>query len=129
MKLSVKSATVVIAAFAAASAFTCGSAAGQAGPVVDTAVPIIVRAVTHHKASPYPKIQGTVMNATIAEITVREKDNELAVQSFSLSEEAAAQMQKIIDRGGYQYGDKVTIYYDPQTRKAMKIKGKPSKPL
>ena len=129
MKLSVKSATVVMAAIAAASAFVCGAAAGQAVPVMDTAVPIIVGAVTHHKASPYPKIQGTVMNATIAEITVREKDNELAIQSFSLSEEAAAKMQKIIDKGGYQYGDKVTIYYDPQTRKAIKIKGKPSKPL
>jgi len=38
-------------------------------------------------------------------------------------------MQKIIDKGGYQYGDKVTVYYDPATRKAMKIKGKPSKSL
>jgi len=129
MKLTVKSAAVVTVAFAAVGAFACGTAAGQAAPVVDTAVPIIVRALKPHKASPYPKIQGTVMNATIAEITVRERDNELAIQSFSLSEEAAAKMQKIIDKGGYQYGDKVTIYYDPQTRKAIKIKGKPSKPL
>ena len=24
-------------------------------------------------------------------------------------------MQQIIDKGGYQYGDKVTVYYDPAT--------------
>jgi ribosomal protein L21E len=38
-------------------------------------------------------------------------------------------MQQIVDKGGYQYGDKVTILYDPTTQKAMKIKGKPSKPV
>jgi len=38
-------------------------------------------------------------------------------------------MQQIIDKGGYQYGDKVTILYEPATLRAMKIKGKPSKPL
>jgi hypothetical protein len=37
-------------------------------------------------------------------------------------------MQKIVDKGGYQYGDKVTIYYNPSTMQAMKVKGKPSKP-
>jgi hypothetical protein len=38
-------------------------------------------------------------------------------------------MQKIVDKGGYQYGDKVTVYYDPQSHTALKIKGKPSRPL
>jgi hypothetical protein len=38
-------------------------------------------------------------------------------------------MQQIVDKGGYQYGDKVTIFYDPATMKAMDIKGKPSKPI
>lgn len=129
MNLGIKAAVVALAAMAGISGIACASAAGQVAPVVDTAVPIIVRAVKPHKASPYAKFQGTVMNATSAAITVRGRDNELSIQTFSLSEEAAAKMQKIIDKGGYQYGDKVTVYYDPQTRKAAKIKGKPSKPV
>jgi hypothetical protein len=38
-------------------------------------------------------------------------------------------MQKIIDKGGYQYGDKVTVYYDPTTHQAVRVKGKASKPI
>jgi hypothetical protein len=98
--------------------------------VVDTVVPIIVSAV---KPKPKPtglaKFQGYVQHANIAQITVRAKGNDLAIQTFGLSESAAAKMQQIVDKGGYQYGDKVTILYDPATQKAIKIKGKPSKPV
>jgi len=31
-------------------------------------------------------------------------------------------MQKIVDQGGYQYGDKVTILYESATSKAVKVK-------
>jgi hypothetical protein len=98
--------------------------------VVDTAVPIIVNAV---KPKPKPtglaKFEGFVQHANIAQITVRAKGNDLSIQTFPLSEAASAKMQQIVDKGGYQYGDKVTIFYDPATQKAMKIKGKPSKPV
>jgi hypothetical protein len=70
-----------------------------------------------------------VQNANIAQITVRAKGNDLSIQTFPLSEAAAGKMQQIIDKGGYQWGDKVTIFYDPATVKAIKIKGKPSKPV
>jgi len=53
----------------------------------------------------------------------------LALQTFSLGEKASAKMQQIIDKGGYQYGDKITVYYDPQSLKAVKFKGKPSRPI
>jgi hypothetical protein len=98
--------------------------------VVDTAVPIIISAI---KPTPKPsglvKFDGFVMHANIAQITVRAKGNDLAVRTFPLSQAAAAKMQQIIDRGGYQYGDKVTVLYDPASEKAVQIKGKPSKPL
>jgi acyl-homoserine lactone acylase PvdQ len=98
--------------------------------VVDTAVPIIVNAVKPKpKPSGLTKFEGYVQHANIAQITVRAKGNDLAIQTFSLSEAAAAKMQQIIDKGGYQWGDKVTIYYDPATLKAIKFKGKPSKPV
>jgi hypothetical protein len=96
--------------------------------VVDTAVPIIVNAIKP-KPSGLTKFEGYVQHANIAQITVRAKGNDLALQTFSLSEAAAAKMQQIIDKGGYQWGDKVTIYYDPSTLKAIKFKGKPSKPV
>ena len=98
--------------------------------IVDTAVPIIVSAV---KPKPKPnglaKFEGFVQHANIAQITVRAKGNDLAIQTFALSENAALKMQQIVDKGGYQYGDKVTILYDPATQKAIRIKGKPSKPV
>ena len=112
---------------AGAAVLASATRAQVPAPVVETAVPIIIQAVKPHKAPQGPKFEGTVMNASIAQITVRGKDNELAIQTFSLSPEAATKMQQIIDRGGYQYGDKVTIFYDPDTRKALKVKGKPSK--
>jgi hypothetical protein len=53
----------------------------------------------------------------------------MAIRTFPLSQEASDKMQKIIDKGGYQYGDKVTVYYVPATSQAIKFKGKPSKPI
>ncbi len=38
-------------------------------------------------------------------------------------------MQKIFDAGGYQYGDKVAILYKPGSTVALRIAGKPSKPI
>ena len=117
----------------AAAGVYCPSAAAQGAVVpviVDTAGPVIVNAV---KPKPKPtglaKFEGFVMHANIAQITARAKGNDLAILTFSLSQEASAKMQQIVDRGGYQYGDKVTVYYDPATMKAAKFKGKPSKPI
>jgi hypothetical protein len=119
---------------AAAGVFS--SPAAAQGPatvpliVADTAVPIIIAAV---KPKPKPtgldKFEGFVMNANNREITVRAKGNDLAIRTFPLSEAASAKMQKIVDSGGYQYGDKVTVFYEPATSKAIKFKGKPSKPI
>ena len=118
-----------LAAAVAACFATCAKAqvpAPIAEAAVDTAVPIIVKVLKPHK-DPHPKLEGTFVNATVAQITVRAKDNELDLQTFPLSEEASAKMLAIIDKGGYQYGDKVTVFYDADTKKALKVKGKPSK--
>ena len=98
--------------------------------IVSEAAPIVAKIVTpKHKDSGTPKFEGYVMNANLAQITVRAKGNDLGIQTFVLNQDTAAKMQKIIDKGGYQYGDKVTVYYDPQSKQAVKIKGKPSKAL
>jgi hypothetical protein len=100
-------------------------------PIIASEVaPIIVSAV---KPKPKPnglsKFEGTVMHANSVQITLKAMGNDLAIQTFPLSEAASAKMQLIIDRGGYQYGDKVKLEYDPQSLRVVKFKGKPSKPL
>ncbi|MGC1483892.1 MAG: hypothetical protein WA789_08870 [Candidatus Acidiferrum sp.] len=98
--------------------------------IVDTAVPIIVNTIKpKSKTVGLGKFEGYVMHANVAQITVRAKGNDLGLETFALSQRVAAKMQTIIDKGGYQYGDKVTVYYDPTTKQALKITGKPSKPL
>jgi hypothetical protein len=98
--------------------------------IVDTAVPLVVKAVKPKpKANGIAKFEGFVMNANIAQITARAKGSDMSIQTFSLSQEASGKMQQIVDKGGYQFGDKVTVYYDPTTMKAFRFKGKPSKPI
>ena len=134
MKRIVKIAAIGLALMLAEAGFFSCPAAAQAPVivpiVVDTAAPIIVAVV---KPKPKPtgldKFEGFVMHANNAQITVRAKGNDMAIRTFPLSQAASSSMQKIIDRGGYQYGDKVTIFYDPTTNKAIKIKGKASKPV
>jgi hypothetical protein len=131
MKLLRQPVLARIALLAAVAACCSAYASAQVpapvvGAAVDTAVPIIVGVVKPHRVS-QPKFEGTVVNATVAQITVRAKGNDMAIQTFPLSESASAKMLEIIDKGGYQYGDKVTVFYDPDSKKALKVKGKPSK--
>jgi hypothetical protein len=100
-------------------------------PIIASEVaPMVVAAV---KPKPKPtglsKFEGTVLHANSVQITVKAMGNDLSIQTFPLSEAASAKMQVIIDRGGYQYGDKVKLEYDPQSLRVVKFKGKPSKPL
>src|SRR6266852_2047216 len=126
MKRIVKVAVFGLPLMIAAAGFFSSPASVQAPVivpiVVDTAVPIIVDAV---KPKPKPtgldKFEGFVMHANTAQITVRAKGNDLGIRTFPLSEAASAKMQKI--------GDKVTVFYEPATSKAIKFKGKPSKPI
>ena len=133
MKLMSQSAILRCVLAASFSAFAAAASSAQvpasvAIPVAETAVPIIVNTLKPNKGPQPPKFEGTVLNATVAQITVRAKGNDMAIQTFALSPEASAKMLQIIDKGGYQYGDKVTVFFDPETKKALKVKGKPSKP-
>lgn len=101
------------------------------GPIIASeVVPIVVSAV---KPKPKPtglsKFEGTVLHANSVQITLKAMGNDLSIQTFPLSEAASLKMQQIIDKGGYQYGDKVKLEYDPQSMRVVKFKGKPSKSL
>jgi hypothetical protein len=109
---------------AAALAFLAAPAFAQ----VDTSKPIVVKS----NKPPKPKrevFKGEVMNATVAAITVRSQSDMRTIRTFSYSPAVSARMQQIIDKGGYQYGDKVTIETDPGSNVALQIKGKPSKSI
>jgi hypothetical protein len=98
--------------------------------IIDTAVPIVVNTIKpKSKTAGLGRFDGYVMHANTIQITVRAKGNDMSLQTFTLAERASAEMQAIVDKGGYQYGDKVTVYYDPTSLKALKVKGKPSRPL
>ena len=129
MKLAIHFGMKHVLAFAVLLGVSGAAVMAQDPVVVGTAAAIVVQTLKPKKQSPFPKFEGTVMNSNNVLITVRSKENELAVRTFMLSEEASAKMQKIIDKGGYQYGDKVTVFYDPTTNKALKVKGKASKPI
>jgi len=130
MKSLLKTAGLAAPAALVAAAFFCPPASAQAPIVLDTAVPILVNAIKPKpKANGLVKFEGFVMHANIAQITARQKGNDLTIQTFPLSQEASAKMQQIVDKGGFQYGDKVTIFYNPTTMQATKFKGKPSKPI
>ncbi|MBV9888860.1 MAG: hypothetical protein JO119_20140 [Acidobacteria bacterium] len=99
-------------------------------PVVETAVPIVVNTIkpkTNNNG--LAKFEGTVTNATTAQITVKAKGDDMAIRTFALAPAASTKMQQTIDKGGYQYGDKVTVMYDPNSLQAVKVKGKASKSL
>jgi tetrahydromethanopterin S-methyltransferase subunit C len=98
-------------------------------PVVETAVPIVVNTIKPKTNNGLAKFDGTVMNATTAQITVKAKGDDMSIRTFSLAPAASTKMQQTIDKGGYQYGDKVTVMYDPNSQQAVKIKGKASKSL
>ncbi|MBZ5662800.1 MAG: hypothetical protein LAO08_20560 [Acidobacteriia bacterium] len=81
-------------------------------------------------ASPKPlKTRFEVLHMFTNSIQVRSLVNGLEVHTFIYSDQIHDSMQKLFDQGGYQYGDKVEIWYMQGTEVALKIKGKPSKPL
>ncbi len=98
-----------------------------AGKSLPALVPVLLLSAFWCSPAAVAKFDGFVMNANIAQITVRAQGNDLTIQTFTLSQEAATKMQQTIDKGGFQYGDKVSVLYDPSSLKAVKIKGKPSK--
>jgi hypothetical protein len=73
------------------------------------------------------RFKGEVLHADMGSMTVRDRQNWRVVRTFSYSEKVRGQMQKIIDGGGFQYGDKVDIRYDANHDVALELRGRPAK--
>lgn len=91
---------------------------------VQTTRPIIIKAPKPKK----DKFKGTVVVANRAQLTVQSLANQRVVRTYQYSPKAWEKMVQVIDRGGYQYGDKVEVISEPGSDVALEIKGKPSKP-
>jgi hypothetical protein len=102
------------------------AAANVVAPVVVKVVDTVTRRKTPEGSS---WLKAEVVHADSHTIIVREQKNGMAIHTFNFAPELQDKMQAILDRGGFQYGDKIGILYMPGQTVALRIHGKPSKPL
>ncbi len=107
------------------------AAAAAAANVVAPVVVKVVDAVTRKKEIPEGSnwLKAEVVHADSHTIIVREQKNGMAIHTFNFAPELQDKMQAMLDRGGFQYGDKISILYMPGQTVALRIHGRPSKPL
>jgi len=74
------------------------------------------------------KARFEVLQMLYQSLQVRSVSDPREVHTFTYSPAIRAKMLSILNAGGYQYGDKVEIWYKHGEDVAFNIKGKPSKP-
>lgn len=112
-------------ALVAASCLSVPSARAQ----VTTGKPITVKIKTLKPPKPhYDTFRGVVLHMDAQSIIVRDPKNASIVKTFSYTPELSKRLKKLIDRGGYQYGDRVQLKYASGGTVAQSIAGKASKP-
>src|ERR1700730_6268359 len=73
------------------------------------------------------KVRFEVVRMLYQSLQVRSLADMRELHTFTYSPAIRDKMQKIFNDGGYQYGDKVVVWYQQGTAIALNIKGKPSK--
>ena len=96
----------------------------QAQTSANTNAPIVVK----EKPAKPVWMKAEVVHADKHSIIVRERDNAMMIHTFTYSEKAQGKMDQILENGGYQSGDNVSVRWIPGSSEAMDIKGRPSKP-
>jgi hypothetical protein len=108
-------------ALAFASAISARPAAAQ----TTTTSPVMVKEV-----SPKPIwLKASVIHFDSNSIVVREEADERMIRAFTYAPRMQSQIQKVLNDGGYQFGDKVKIRYNRGQTVALAVHGKASKPL
>ena len=120
---------VAIASLAAAPAFTALPSTGQT-----ISAPIVVRNSGSTASSSQTVVKGNwlkaeVIHADSNSMVVREQGNGMMIHTFTYTPQLQAEMQRIVDQGGYQYGDRVKILYRQGQTVALRVRGRPSKAL
>ena len=100
----------------------------SASAQVTTGPTIKLKPVHTQQAKP-TKTHFEVLHMMTTGIQVRSLVNGMEIHTFTYSDQIRDAMVNLLNQGGYQYGDKVEIQYQPGTEVALKIKGRPSKPL
>jgi hypothetical protein len=112
----------------AASAFVA-NAAGRAAAISSPAAQTTTVATT---SAPHAKVKfhGAVVSQTSTFITVSSSnpDRLNEVRTFTFSAQLQPKMQRILDAGGYQNGDKVVVTSLAGSNVALNVRGRPSKP-
>jgi hypothetical protein len=118
-----KNSKLFLVAFSLAAGMAI-SAVPARGQMSDTP-PVVV------KQTPPKKVwlNAEVIHADNNSIMVHDAKNSLLVYTFTYASSLRDRMQKVVDSGGYQSGDKVRILYEQGTTQAIDIRGRPSKPL
>jgi len=113
---SIRVAFLAVLIVAAAPVFT---AQGQSSKPVKTKSPKVK----------LEKFKGQVLVFNSTQIMVQSTENSYFVRTFKYSSKLAAAMEKLAESGGYQSGDIVEVEFESGTDVAVRVKGKPSKPL
>jgi hypothetical protein len=108
-------------------ASAAAAAAAIAAPVVTKVFDTVTRRHPTPEGSDWLKAE--VIHADAVTLIVREQQNGYAIHTFNFSSDLQPRMQAMLDKGGFQYGDKVSILYMPGQTVALRIHGKASKPL
>jgi hypothetical protein len=104
-------------------------AACAPAPAQEVTRPVIPIKPLHLPNEKPVKSRFQVLRMMTTAIQVQSVADEREIHTFAYSDQIRDQMRNLLDQGGYQYGDKVVIEYRPGTEVALKIKGKPSKPI
>jgi len=101
---------------------------GASAPLHAQSVGPSITVETLHKAKTV-WLKAEIIHADARSMMVREHDNPLFIHTFTYAEGIQGLMEHISNTGGYQYGDRVKIQYMPGQLIALKVRGKPSKPI
>jgi hypothetical protein len=107
----------LVCGFVVAGAFFAPNASAQVSPVVMA-----------RQASQKPVwLKVEVVHFDQNSMIVRVVGQQTRVLTFTYATSAQPQVQKVLDKGGYQYGDTIKVRYIPGTNVALRIHGKAPK--
>jgi hypothetical protein len=93
-----------------------------------TTAPITISKPAETPNAKTKRAEFQVLHMMSNAIQVQSVANLREIHTFVYSDGIRGEMQNLFNRGGYQYGDKVKIVYQPGSEIALEIKGRPSKP-
>jgi hypothetical protein len=112
-----------------AAALALATVAGMAGFPVCAQITTASTVTVKQKPRKAVWLKAEVVHADARSMIVREQASSITIHTFTYAPGIQDRMQSMADNGGYQSGDKVNILHMPGETVALKIHGKPSKPL